>query len=159
MLNLSDCINTRNDTIRDDVHNFLKSSPKVANGSFPTHSLFAALINKKTTTHILDIRCIILLCLLLQFKYISISLIHLNVKIVLGMLLFYVHTFLHLKVLWFSAFNFRNSHLKSKLEKGELWSKIWKVYGSEGQDKLKRNRHKDVNALTCLGCGWRSKNS
>lgn len=49
MLNLSDCINTRNDTIRDDVCNFLGSFQRVANGSFPTHSSFAAFINRKKT--------------------------------------------------------------------------------------------------------------
>lgn len=41
--------------------------------------------------------------------------------------------------------------MKSKLGRGELWNEIWKVYGSEGQDKLRRNRHKDVNALAVGG--------
>lgn len=47
MLNLSDCINTRNDTIRDDVCNFLRSFQIVVNGSFPTFSSCAAFINRK----------------------------------------------------------------------------------------------------------------
>lgn len=73
MLNLPDCINTRNDAIRDDVHNFFGSFQRVANGSFPTHSSFAAFINRKKQQHILYIRCMVLPGLLLQFKYILIS--------------------------------------------------------------------------------------